>query len=298
MTFGFWPRDAERILFADSFRPAGEPWLRLGAWSGDGTLAGLAECELSESGAWLRGDADASLAVSREFRRRGIGGELARRIEEFAERHNVRRLRTRTVDSELEVADPFLRKRGFQETEREQTSVLMLPGNGLDRLDGLREDLRRQGIETAAFSEIDGEASRRSLYQTACAVEHDMPTIEEWDDPSIDTFLRNWFAAPGARREAIFVALEGGTVVGISSILLRADGDAEVGITGVLESHRRRGIARVLKLMVSRYAVEHRIPRIHTDNNAVNAGMLALNRALGFQPGAVIITFERRLRKT
>jgi RimJ/RimL family protein N-acetyltransferase len=202
------------------------------------------------------------------------------------------------VDTELEVAEPFLHRRGFAETEREQTSVLTLPGNGMDRLDELREELRRQGIETAAFSEIDSEASRRSLYQTACAVQHDMPTTEEWDDPSVETFLRNWFAAPGARREAIFVALEGATVVGISSILLRADGDAEVGITGVLNSHRRRGIARVLKLMVSRYAVEHRIPRIHTDNNAVNAAMLALNRALGFRPRTVIITFERRLHTT
>jgi GNAT superfamily N-acetyltransferase len=191
-----------------------------------------------------------------------------------------------------------LLRRGFQEREREQTSVLTLPGNGLDRLDELRETLRGRGIETAAFSEVDSQASRRSLYQTACAVQHDMPTTEEWDDPSIDTFLRNWFAAPGARQEAIFVALDGGTIVGISSMLLRADGDAEVGITGVLKSHRRRGIAKVLKLMVSRYAVEQGIPRIHTDNNAVNAGMLSLNQALGFRPGPVIVTFERRLRKT
>jgi GNAT superfamily N-acetyltransferase len=69
----------------------------------------------------------------------------------------------------------------------------------------------------------------------------------------------------------------------------------DVDDTGVLATHRRRGIARVLKLMATRWAAERGINRVTTENNATNVGMLALNRELGFEPVEQIIHFEKRL---
>jgi hypothetical protein len=48
-------------------------------------------------------------------------------------------------------------------------------------------------------------------------------------------------------------------------------------------------------MMVTRYATEHGITRVHTDNRADNAGMLAINRGLGFLPGEKIVIFEKTL---
>jgi GNAT superfamily N-acetyltransferase len=75
----------------------------------------------------------------------------------------------------------------------------------------------------------------------------------------------------------------------------RPDGTAEVGDTGVQRDYRRRGIARALKMMVTRYATDHGIERVHTDNRADNTGMLAINRELGFAPAEQIVIFEKTL---
>jgi len=48
-------------------------------------------------------------------------------------------------------------------------------------------------------------------------------------------------------------------------------------------------------MMVTRYAAEHVIKRVHTGNRADNEGMLAINRELGFVPGEEIVIFEKTL---
>jgi len=50
-----------------------------------------------------------------------------------------------------------------------------------------------------------------------------------------------------------------------------------------------------LKMMVTRYASDHGIKRVHTGNRDDNAGMLAINRELGFVPGEQIVIFEKTL---
>jgi len=94
----------------------------------------------------------------------------------------------------------------------------------------------------------------------------------------------------------IFVARDGETIVGLTYLLRRPGGDAEVGDTGVLGSHRRRGIGRVLKLMATRYGVETGLRYIYTDNRSDNEGMLAINTELGFVPGEVLSSFEKVMR--
>ncbi len=84
-------------------------------------------------------------------------------------------------------------------------------------------------------------------------------------------------------------------IIGLSALRRRPDGDAGVPVTGVLRPYRRRGIARLLKLMVTRYARDHGFARVHTNNKLANEAMLALNRDLGFVPGSVRVTFEKRL---
>jgi len=77
------------------------------------------------------------------------------------------------------------------------------------------------------------------------------------------------------------VALDGEEIVGVTYLVRRPGGDAEVGDTGVLRSHRRRGIARALKMMPTRCAAEQGFRYVYTDNRADNAGMLAINTQLG-----------------
>jgi GNAT superfamily N-acetyltransferase len=294
----YWQVDVKDFLFEETLRPADEPTLRLGAWTSGGVLAGMTEAGLSEDGARLTDRVRGFVAVAPAFRRQGLGARLADEVERFAAIAGVRWLETETREGELAPTLPLLRKRGFEELERYQTSCQMPGTVDLSTLDELRSRLRNDGIETTALPDIDGELTRQALYRCNTAIWRDMPHEPhvEWQDPPLNTFIRSIFERPSVLLDSFFVARDGDQIVGLSYLLRRADGDAEVGDTGVLSSHRRRGIARVLKMLVTRYAAQQGLRYVHTDNRADNAAMLAINHDLGFKPGEVIVIFEKTLR--
>src|SRR3977135_3360989 len=75
--FRYWQDDANALRFDDSLRPPDEPILRIGAWSSDRTLVGVAEATLSEDGSRYENRAAALVGVAAAHRRRGLGARLA-----------------------------------------------------------------------------------------------------------------------------------------------------------------------------------------------------------------------------
>jgi GNAT superfamily N-acetyltransferase len=294
----YWQVDVNEFLFEETLRPVDEPTVRLGAWTNEGVLAGMAEAGLSEDGARLTDRVRGFVAVAPANRRQGLGARLADEVERFAATARVRWLETETRERELAATLPLLRKRGFEELEQYQTSRQMPRAVDLSTLNELRSRLRNDGIETIALPDIDGEPTRQALYRCNTAIWRDMPheAHVEWQDPPLSTFIRSIFERPSVLLDSFFVARDGDQIVGLSYLLRRPDGDAEVGDTGVLSSHRRRGIARVLKMLVTRYAAQQGIPYVQTDNRADNAAILAINRELGFKPGEAVVIFEKTLR--
>ncbi|MDQ6722613.1 MAG: GNAT family N-acetyltransferase, partial [Candidatus Dormibacteraeota bacterium] len=276
---------------------ADEPTLRLGAWTADGVLAGMAEAALSDDGAKYTDRASGFIAVAPPHRRQGLGARLADEVNRFVATAGVRWLEIETLERELATAQPLLRTGGFKELERYQTSHQKPATVNLNKLDELRSHLRSEGIETVALPDIDSALTRQELYRCNTAIWRDMPheAHVDWQDPSFETFTRSIYARPSVLLDSFFVARDGDHIVGLSYLLSRPAGDAEVGDTGVLSSHRRRGIARVLKMLATRYAAQQGIPMVHTDNRADNAAMLAINHELGFQPGEVILVLEKTM---
>jgi len=288
-------RDYRSLLFEDAKRPKGEPFLRLGAWVSDGRLAGLAELVLSFFGSRVPGAGWGVIGVAPSDRRRGLGMALARAVEEFARQCALTRLLAEVLDKNLESAGPCLERLGFREMGRSQPSSQEPTLVDLSPLAPLHQRLTDEGIEAVAFSRIDSDANRRELWRVVCEIFRDMPTQLEWEQPPFEPFSRNWFEHPNTLPDAIFVARDEDRIIGLSALRRRPDGDAGVSVTGVLRAYRRRGIARLLKLMVTRYARDHGFARVHTNNKLANEAMLALNRQLGYVPGPVRITFEKRL---
>ncbi len=293
-----WQTDVKEFLFEETLRPVDQPVLKLGAWTSDGAFAGMAEAALGEDGAQWTDRADGFVAVVPAFRRRGLGARLADEVERFAAATGVRWLETEARERELIAALPLLQERGFKELERYQTSRQDPTSVDLSALDELRRRLTSAGVETVALPAIDGERTRQELYRCNLAIWRDMPHEPhvDWQDPSLSTFTRGIFERPSVILDSFFVARDGDQIVGLSYLLRRPNGDAEVGDTGVLASHRRRGIARVLKMLVTRYAAQQGIAHVHTDNRTDNAAMLAINRELGFAPAEVMVIFEKTLR--
>lgn len=284
--------------FEETFRPPGEPALRLGAWTRDGRLAGMAEGEVSDAGYRYVDRAAGFAGVDPAYRRAGLGARLAAEVEGYARSAAVRWLEVHVLGNDLPAARPLLNRMGFEESDRGQLSTQRPADVDLSRLDALRQDLLRQGVEITAFPEIDSPSSREELYRCAMAIERDMPAPPqvEYTDPALGDFIRRSLQRPGWSAEGLFIALEGTHIVGLTYLVPRPGGDGDVEDTGVLQTHRRRGIARVLKMVAASHAKALGMQRVHTENNVTNAGMLAINRELGFVPGDVIITFEKVLR--
>jgi len=295
--FRYWQDDVEALRFDDTLRPAEEPLLRLGAWTGDGALAGVAEAALSSDGSRYEDRAVGLVGIAPAYRRQGLGSRLAEEVERFARSNGCRWVEAEVREPNLPVALPFVGRRGYVELERYRTSTQTPSTVDLSGLTALRSRLEREGIEIVAFPAIDSPRARDELYRSMLPIWRDMPHEPhvDWEDPSPAIFARSIFERPSVLLDGFFVAREGERIVGLSYLARRPDGDAEVGDTGVLRNYRRRGIARALKMTVTRYATEHGITRVHTDNRADNAGMLAINRELGFVPGEQIVIFEKTL---
>ncbi|MFD8595690.1 GNAT family N-acetyltransferase [Kitasatospora sp. NPDC059646] len=90
-----------------------------------------------------------------------------------------------------------------------------------------------------------------------------------------------------------------GTIAGFTELVLPADraGDAQHYGTGVLPAHRRRGLARAMKAEAIRWArtEQPEITGLLTDTAEHNAGMLAVNHALGYRPTHRSVEFRLSL---
>jgi GNAT superfamily N-acetyltransferase len=66
------------------------------------------------------------------------------------------------------------------------------------------------------------------------------------------------------------------------------------GLTGVLRSHRRRGLATAVKVRAICFAQRYGATILETDNEENNP-MFQLNLQLGFQPQPALIEFKKKM---
>jgi GNAT superfamily N-acetyltransferase len=76
---------------------------------------------------------------------------------------------------------------------------------------------------------------------------------------------------------------EEGVPVAVASMQRQDDEAWLVVYTGVMPSHRGRGLARLVKEQLHALAASRGARALVTDNEARNTGILAVNRALGYQ---------------
>jgi GNAT superfamily N-acetyltransferase len=141
------------------------------------------------------------------------------------------------------------------------------------------------GIEvTELTEELHGGA-----YELTCEAFDDLPTEVQIDTPSYDLWLEEEVPGPVA-----FVALDDGDVVGLAVLIERGPERLEHGLTATRRSHRRRGIATVLKRTEIAWAAENGYRELITFTQDRNEGMQAINLALGFEPQPPWISMRRR----
>lgn len=238
------------------------------------------------------------LEVDPDLQRQGIGGAVHDWLLTELRARDALLVRADAQESRAAAVD-FLAHRGYREVQRAWVSNLSVADFDPTPFSGAEERVSRQGIHVttlAAERARDPEAAR-PVYELSIRCEFDEPTLDPATPIPYEEFLLRELDVPAAIPEAVFLAKDGERYVGFSS-LQREDAmpdTLDTGFTGVHPDYRGRGIAMALKLRAIQYAQERGYRRIRTGNHSLNAPMLRINVALGFQKEPARITFERAI---
>lgn len=219
------------------------------------------------------------LAVRRDRRGRGIGSALFERTERHLQEVGGRKLESFADEESGRV---FLEARGFERGGVEQVSALDPRGVDLSALDELGAASAAEGFRSVPLADVlDRPRELHTVYATTAA---DVPGEFTVDDLRYDEWVRECLRDPDLSAGGSTVVVAGERPVALSFLVADGAGRAASDLTGTLPEFRRRGLARLAKLGTIRWAAESGIERMVTGNDEDNAGMLALNRSLGYKP--------------
>lgn len=231
------------------------------------------------SGVWPGTESDgvlqADVAVLPERRRRGVGSALLAVISNQADR-----LGKATLQFEVGEDDPeslaFLRRRGYEEVERQMQVVLDLAEVDPDALPSAPD-----GIEVVTRAERPDLLDE--MYAVSEEAQRDVPgldgahawTFEEWRAWEIDR--------PSNLPELCFIALDGERVAGYA-LLQVFDREAYHGFTAVGRAWRRRGVGRALTARQIAAAKGFGYERLFCESEQRNVPMRRLTESMGYRP--------------
>lgn len=238
------------------------------------------------------------ICVHPKWQNKGIGSSLYNLIMEELHKLGAVCIRTSAKEDMIETVS-FLMKRGFKEKMRSWEYRLNVDDFDFSRFANYLERVKDQGIgiSTLAEEEIHDSRCYNKLYELVKSLMADVPMPDNYTPLSFDEFVNYSIRHPDVVKEAYFIAKDGNSYVGMSSVYENKKSPLELhhGLTGVLKDYRGRGIAMALKLSVIDFAKHNGYKVIKTWNDSTNVAILALNSKLGFIHHAGWITFEKIL---
>lgn len=227
-----------------------------------------------------------TLAVVEGERGQGIGTALYAAASAIAREAGKRGFDTH-VFSTHDDARRFLLGRGFVATETMRTVALDLTHAILPAVSV------PGGIRITSLA--DRPDLRPALYEVALETFPDIPTGGDPIDPGSREEFDAYLQRPGAVPGATTVALDPeGAVVGYAQISC-VPGTRTAAwheMTTVRRAWRGRGIATALKAVGIAAAAAAGIERLVTANDEENVPMRAINRHLGYEPAADLISYS------
>ena len=198
-----------------------------------------------------------------------------------------------------EEFNSFLTDKGFSVTMRHPVSVQDLTTFDTNAYADQIQRTLDSGIEITTVAEFAKQQPDfwRLLWELENEIDQDIPTHDDIDPPTLASYKKYNTNRPGGSLDQWYIALDGGKMVGMTNVR-QALGDPTLYynlVTGVARSHRRRGIARALKVASAKSVLAAGGNRILTDNEENNP-MYILNMQLGFAPKPAWLDFEKTLK--
>jgi len=181
----------------------------------------------------------------------------------------------------------FLTKRGYEQVMRGQNSRLTLAEFDASKFADVVERVRESGVRIVPLAELKESDPdwRKKLWELDWLLSLDVPEVDEPKKREFEVYCRQTFEKPSFFPEGFFVALDGDEYVGVSMLELNLADPTKLqtDLTGVIRSHRRKGIATALKVHALTKAQTTEAEYLDTDNEEKNP-MYTLNVKLGFKP--------------
>lgn len=214
------------------------------------------------------GKARISLAVLEPYRGRGIGSALHEAILDHVATLDANRVVADFMENPAGVR--FAQARGYRETRAEALSILD-PRSVTDE--------PAPDVDLRPITEVDP----RVVHMLDETTTRDIPLDGTVDEIPYDEWWEHVFGNPMLKPEGSFAAFVDGHPAALSLLTADPDGRGSNFHTGTLREFRGRGLALAVKLATTRWAAANGIASIVTTNDERNAGMLAINRRLGYR---------------
>jgi GNAT superfamily N-acetyltransferase len=247
----------------------------------DGQFAGRAEGFLHPM---IEGSTQGfvQLAVTAQFRRRGVGAALYDVADEY-----VRSLGAISFLSNFHETPEgirFAEARGFTEA-RAELAVVLDPRT-------VRE-LPPDDVDLRAARDVDPH----DLHHVDEIATRDMPQIEVIDSIPYDEWVKLVLEHPLFTLDGSFVAYVDGNPAACSMLTVDEESHRAMSMfTGTVPEYRGRGLGLAAKLASIQWAVANGITQMATSNDETNAPMLAINRRLGYEPAGRRVEYVRAAR--
>lgn len=238
-----------------------------------------------------------NVQVDPEVQNRGIGSGLYDFLMDELRPRQPAKLISFTRE-DRDVAVRFLERRGFRQVMRIPVSRLESTTFDAARFSQKLARVEQSGIAIKTLRELSEQDPdwKRKVYALEWECVQDVPSTDPLTKQPFEQFEKRTLGSPNLLPDAWFVAVDGDRYVGLSVLWknLTTNRLLETGLTGVVRSHRRRGIATAMKVRAIQYAQAHGGAAIVTDNEENNP-MFQLNLHLGFKPQPAHLDFERTL---
>ena len=239
-----------------------------------------------------------NITIRPDFERRGIGtavyNDICRDLTQ--QKHPLAQLSTYTRGDKPQSIR-FLEKRGFVAVMRWIVSVLNVSQFNVDSYRPLRQQLAESGVEIRPLPQQKQHDPNwlHNLYELDWALTQDEPQPSPPTKLPLEQYVKTFLDDPNVLEEAWFVAVENGRYLGMTQLYRKPNKPKEygTGFTGVVRSHRRRGLATVLKSYAVEYAQQQGIETLRTGNEEKNP-MYQLNKRLGFVDLTTELAYEKR----
>jgi mycothiol synthase len=237
--------------------------------------------------------------VHPNYRRRGIGTALYDYLLGFVNELDPDLIISQAREDQADGLR-FLAKRGFEPVMRYVVSHLDVPTFDPALFAGIVARVEKLGIQILPLTEVAtiDDDWKRKLWELEWELTQDVSSPEPLTALSFENWEKQTLESPGFAPDGQYIALDRGRWVGMSA-LWTAQGEPEklyTGLTGVVRSHRRKGIATALKVHGLGFARRYGAKVVETDNEENNP-MYLLNVKLGFKPQPAWIDFEKRIKQ-